>query len=69
MTKEYLDSGVDKSTLSGRITEQFKPQYVELVKAGKKTEAAELKARLLRAYEVLGYDRTQKAKDIDKWTK
>ena len=69
VTKEYLDSGADKETLSKQITSQFKARYVELIKAGKKTEAAELKARLLRAYEVLGYDRTKKAKDIDKWTK
>ncbi|MBR3019570.1 MAG: hypothetical protein IKH57_21240 [Clostridia bacterium] len=68
-TKRYLDHGVKKDTLSSAITSQYKPQYVALVKAGKTTQAAELKARILRAYEVLGYDRNKKIKDIDKWLK
>lgn len=52
-----------------QITDHFKPIYVELVKGGKKTEAANLKAAILTAYEAAGYARDMKNKDIDKWVK
>ncbi|MBR4334042.1 MAG: hypothetical protein IKP72_15310 [Clostridia bacterium] len=68
-TKRYLEHGVDKSTLTRQITSNFKPQYLDLLAKGKKNEATALKARLLNAYEALGYDRGKKQKDIDKWTK
>ena len=64
---EYLSHGVDKSTLASQITSAYKAQYVALMKAGKKTEAANLQARILTAYEALGYDRQKKLKDIQKW--
>ena len=60
---------MDKSTLASQITSNFKPQYLDLLAKGKKNEATALKARLLNAYEALGYDRSKKQKDIDKWTK
>lgn len=52
-----------------QITDHFKPIYVELMKGGKKTEAANLKAAILTAYEAAGYARDMKNKDIDKWVK
>lgn len=56
-----------KSILASRITSTFKDQYVELVNSGRKSEAANLQARLLTAYEALGYDRKKKIKDIARW--
>lgn len=68
VTSTYLNNGVTKSTLAGRITDAFDEEYVQLYKTDKRAAAA-LKARLLTAYELLGYDRTRKSKDIDKWVK
>ena len=61
--KDYTGNGVSEKTLAGQITKQFKPLYKEL----SKTEQARLKGYLLNAYELLGYDREKKSKDIDKW--
>lgn len=63
--KEYLDNGVSKTTLASQITSQYKQQLIDLKASGK--GYADLQARLLTAYEVLGYDRAQKQKDIQKW--
>ena len=60
--------GASKSTLSGRITDTYKDQYIETYKRSK-SEAASLKSRLLNAYVLLGYDRAKKSKDIDDWLK
>ena len=61
--KEYTDNGVDKSTLAAQITKYFKPLYKEM----SNYERAGIKGYLLNAYALLGYDRTKKSKDIDKW--
>jgi hypothetical protein len=61
--KEYTDNGVDKKTLASQITSHFKPIYTQASKA----EKARLKGYLLNAYEILGYNRKQKSKDIDAW--
>lgn len=66
--KKYMDHGVKAETMASQITSQYKAQYVELYRTNK-TKAAELKARLLTAYAALGYDRSKKQKDIDKWLK
>lgn len=66
--RELTDHGVSASTLAGKITSQYKQQYIQLY-AKDKTKAAALKARLLTAYAALGYDRTKKNKDIEKWLK
>ena len=63
--KEYLDNGVSKTTLASQITTQYKQQLIDLKASGK--GYADLQARLLTAYEALGYDRAQKHKDIQKW--
>lgn len=65
----YLDNGVSKTTLASQITSKYKPLLVELWKAGKKGEFANLQARILTAYEALGYDRAKKLKDIEAWMK
>lgn len=66
VTKEYLDHGVEASTLAGRITDKYKDEFVRLYKTNK-TAAANLQNRILNAYEMLGYDRQKKLKDIAKW--
>ncbi|MBQ9291467.1 MAG: hypothetical protein IJ210_15270 [Clostridia bacterium] len=58
-----------RSTLASQITSRYKEQYVQLVRAGRTGEAANLQARLLTAYEALGYNRAKKLKDIQKWLK
>ena len=60
---EYTSNGVSKETLASQITSHFKPLY----KAMTNYERASIKGYLLNAYEQLGYDRTKKSKDIDKW--
>jgi hypothetical protein len=61
--KEYTDNGVEKKTLASQITSHYKPLYKEMTKR----ERAKLKGYLLNAYVQLGYDRSKKSKDIDKW--
>jgi hypothetical protein len=63
--KEYTDHGIDAETLSGQITKHFKPLYKEM----SKTERAGIKGYLLNAYQLLGYNRYEKSKDIDNWLK
>lgn len=62
----YLDHGVTAETLSGRITAQYKEQYIELYRTDKKA-AKKLKRKLLDVYDELGYNRAKKEKTIDKW--
>lgn len=64
--QEYTEHGVSKQTLAGNITEYYKPMLIDLYKTNK-SAAANLQARLLNAYELLGYDRAKKLKDIQKW--
>lgn len=61
--QEYTSNGYNKEQLAGSITRHFKPIYKEM----SNYERASLKGYLLNAYSVLGYDRSKKSKDIDKW--
>ena len=61
--KEYTDKGVESKTLASQITSHFKPLYKEM----SNVERASIKGYLLNAYALLGYDRSKKSKDIDKW--
>ena len=61
--KEYTNNGVKAETLASQITSYYKPLYIKM----SNTERARLKGYLLNAYELLGYDRNKKSKDIDKW--
>ena len=63
--QEYLNNGVSKTTLASQISTNFRKKYVTLKKSGK--GYADLQARLLTAYEALGYDRAKKLKGIQKW--
>ena len=63
--KEYTDHGVEAKTLASQITSYFKPLYKEM----SNTERAGIKGYLLNAYQLLGYNRSEKSKDIDKWLK
>jgi hypothetical protein len=60
---EYTAHGVEPKTLASQITSYFKPLYIQMTNA----ERASIKGYLLNAYTLLGYDRTKKSKDIDKW--
>lgn len=60
---EYTAHGVEPKTLASQITSYFKPLYIKMTNA----ERASIKGYLLNAYALLGYDRTKKSKDIDKW--
>lgn len=60
---EYTTYGVTASTLSGQITSYFKPLYINMTNS----ERASIKGYLLNAYELLGYNRNEKNKDINKW--
>ena len=60
---EYTSHGVKKETLASEITSHFKPLYREM----SSSKRATFKKYLLNAYVQLGYDRSKKSKDIDKW--
>ena len=64
----YRENGVSKETLSGRITSEFKEEYVMLYRTNP-AKAKTLKQKLLNAYVAIGYDREEKSKDIDRWVK
>jgi hypothetical protein len=61
--KEYTDHGVKASTLASQITSYYKPLYKNM----SQSERASIKGYLLNAYALLGYNRYEKSKDIDKW--
>lgn len=67
-TQELLKNGAKEESLAALLTKTYKEQYVSLYRQNK-TKAANLKARLLTAYEKLGYDREKKNRDIDAWLK
>ena len=60
---EYTSHGVETKTLASQITSYYKPIYREMTNA----ERANLKGYLLNAYALLGYNRADKDKDINKW--
>ena len=63
--KDYLEHGVEAKTLASEITTAYKPQYINATNA----ERRELKKKLLDAYAALGYNRSKKSDDIDRWLK
>ena len=66
--EKYKKLGYVKGDLSSAITTEYKPQYIELMKTNP-TAAANMKAKLLTALSAIGYDRQEKAKQIDAWLK
>lgn len=67
-TKKLMNHGVKAETIASQITQQYKEQYIKLSKTNK-VQATNLKARLLTAYEALGYNRNKKQRDIENWLK
>lgn len=63
--KEYFDHGAEKGDIGSEITKAYKPQYI----AASPEERKKLKEKLLAAYTAVGFDRSKKSKDIDKWLK
>ena len=63
--REYFDHGTEKGDIGGAITTEYKPKYI----AASPEERKKLKEKLLAAYTALGFDRSEKSKDIDKWLK
>ena len=61
--KEYFDHGAEKGDIGSEITKAYKPQYIE----ASPEERKKLKEKLLAAYVAIGFDRSKKSKDIDKW--
>lgn len=61
--KEYFDHGAEKGDIGSEITKAYKPQYI----AASPEERKKLKEKLLAAYTAVGFDRSKKSKDIDKW--
>jgi hypothetical protein len=55
-----------KGVLLKSNTDEFKEEYVKLYKTSR-ASASTLKARLLTAYQLLGYKREDRSKLIDKW--
>ena len=64
----YTSHGVTKKALASNITKQYKDQYISLYKTNP-SKARELKRKLVEAYASLGYNRSEKSKDIDNWLK
>ena len=54
---------MEKGDIGGAITTEYKPKYI----AASTEERKKLKKKLLAAYAALGFDRSKKSKDIDKW--
>lgn len=63
--KEYFDHGTEKGDIGDAITTEYKPKYI----AASPEERKKLKEKLLAAYTAVGFDRSKKSKDIDKWLK
>lgn len=61
--KEYFDHGTEKGDIGNAITTEYKPKYI----AASPEERKKLKEKLLAAYVAIGFDRSKKSKDIDKW--
>lgn len=61
--KEYTDNGVKTSTLTGEITDEFKPIYVE----ASSSERASMKTKLVDAYVACGMDRDDAEGKLESW--
>jgi hypothetical protein len=63
----YMSHGMTADQLAGEITRRYKEQYLQLRKEKKFAQAANLAARLLTAWERLGYNRSEMLRKIQKW--
>lgn len=65
----YVANDTWKDTISSGVTSNYKSLFLELTNSGKKTEAANLQALMLTAYEAAGYKRDSKLKTMQNWIK
>ena len=63
VVKEYTDNGIKPSTLSGQITEKFKPEYVKMPAS----QRASMKGYLVNAYALCGIEREDAMENIAVW--
>ena len=63
VVKEYTDNGIKPSTLSGQITEKFKPDYVKM----SASQRASMKGYLVNAYALCGIEREDAMENIAVW--
>ena len=63
VVKEYTDNGMKISTLSGQITEKFKPEYVKM----SASQRASMKGYLVNAFTVCGMEREAAMENIAVW--
>ena len=63
VVKEYTDYGVKPTTLTGQITERFKPDYLKM----SASERATMKGYLANAYEMCGMKREDALEKIASW--
>ncbi len=63
--RDFQTHGKSREDLNGKLNSYFKPLLIEAKKSGR--GFADLQAKVLTAYQVLGYDRQQKLKTIQKW--
>ena len=61
--KEYTDNGVKASTLTGEITEEFKPVYLD----ASNSEKAAMKTKLISAYVACDMEREDAEKKLESW--
>jgi hypothetical protein len=61
--KTYTDNGVSKEMLKGRITDNFKPIYINLSRG----DQLKMRGYLINAFVACGDTREQAMKKIDKW--
>ena len=66
--QELLAHGVKKESVASAITAKFKPVYIDLYNKDWKA-SVDLKAQIVNAYVLLGYDRQKKADDVARWLK
>ena len=64
--RELTSYGVSERSIASQLTRQYKPTYIQLYRTNR-SQAAQLKSRLLSAYQAAGYDREEKSEDIDAW--
>ena len=63
VVKEYTDNGIKPSTLSGQITEEFKPEYVKM----SASQRASMKGYLVNAFTLCGMDRENAMEKLESW--
>lgn len=61
--KTYTDNGIKPSTLTGQITEEFKPEYVKLTPK----ERSAMRKKLVNAFVLCGMEREDAEEKLDSW--